>query len=341
MPIRHAIIHLVDKKPDGTPAVLHARDQELAASDSIENLLADLNDSYNAKQSKAWGFFHGESGAYPFSGWLKQHLDEQQDFTAFSRTSVEHLLRLMEESNLSTGGHVLFTHYQQGMTEYLMIAVLQLVETVGLDGDLNVVVSRYLDTSNFSCAARINLSEWRNNPNSKQYISIVKSKTGKKSSEYFRDFIGCQEGVDGPGETRTLLKAFTEYVEKEDLPEESAREKTHALLDYATTQTKLGQPLHLQELSEVLDEDRPQAFYDHIRNNDYGLSSEIPADKRVLNQFRRFTGRAEGLSISFEAHLLGSNVTYDADTGSLTIKNLPTQLTDQLKRRIADSGEQQ
>ena len=333
MPIRHAIVHQLDKKPDGSPAVLHARDRELAASDALENLLATLNDNYNAKQGKAWGFFHSESGAYPFSGWLKQYLDEQQDFTAFSRTSVEHLQRLIEESNLSTGGHVLFTHYQQGMTEYLLIAVLQQVETVALDSELNVVVSRYLDASNFSCAARFNLSEWRNNPNSKQYISFVKGKTGRKSSDYFRDFIGCQEGVDGPGETRTLLKAFTEYVEKEDLPEESAREKTHMLLDYAASQTKMGQPLSLQELSEVLDEDRPQAFYDHIRNSDYGLSPEIPADKRVLNQFRRFTGRAEGLSISFEAHLLGSNITYNADTGALTIKNLPTQLTDQLKRR--------
>ncbi|EGH17903.1 nucleoid-associated protein NdpA, partial [Pseudomonas savastanoi pv. glycinea str. race 4] len=25
----------------------------------------------------------------------------------------------MEESNLSVGGHVLFAHYQQGMTDYL------------------------------------------------------------------------------------------------------------------------------------------------------------------------------------------------------------------------------
>lgn len=214
MPIRHAIVHQLDKQPDGNPAVLHARDTELPATDAVENLQADLNDSYNAKQGKAWGFFHGESGAYPFSGWLKQYLEEQQDFTSFSRVSVEHLQKLIEEVNLSTGGHVLFSHYQQGLTEYLMIAVLQQVETVGLDGDLNVVASRYLDTSNFSCAARINLSEWRNNPNSKQYISFVKGKNGRKSSDYFRDFIGCQEGVDGPGETRTLLKAFTDYVEK-------------------------------------------------------------------------------------------------------------------------------
>ena len=52
MPIRHCIVHLIDKKPDGSPAVLHARDSELAASSALENLLADLNDSYNAKQGK-------------------------------------------------------------------------------------------------------------------------------------------------------------------------------------------------------------------------------------------------------------------------------------------------
>lgn len=333
MPIRHVIIHQLDKQPDGSPAVLHARDTELPHTDAIEHLQGDLNDSYNAKQGKAWGFFHGESGAYPFSGWLKQYLDEQHDFTSFSHMAVEHLQKLMEEVNLSIGGHVLFTHYQQGMTDYLMIAVLQQVESIRLDDDLNVVSSSYLDTSNFSCAARINLSEWRNNPESKQYISYVKGKNGRKSADYFSDFIGCQEGVDGAGETRTLLKAFTDFIETEDLPEESAREKTQTLLDYATAQTKLGQPMTLEELSSLIDEDRPKAFHDHIRNSDYGLSPEIPADKRVLNQFRRFTGRAEGLSISFEAHLLGSNVTYDADTGSLTIKNLPTQLTDQLKRR--------
>ncbi|HGN2512488.1 TPA: hypothetical protein ACKR08_006079, partial [Pseudomonas aeruginosa] len=25
MPIKHAIVHLIEKKPDGTPAMLHAR----------------------------------------------------------------------------------------------------------------------------------------------------------------------------------------------------------------------------------------------------------------------------------------------------------------------------
>lgn len=333
MPIRHCIVHLIDKKPDGTPAVLHARDTELAASQAIENMLADLNESYNAKQGKAWGFFHAESGAYPFSGWLKAYLDESQDFAAFSRQAVEQLQKLMGESNLSTGGHVVFAHYQQGMTDYLAIALLHHSEGVAVNDALDVTAAKHLDLSQLHLAARINISEWRNNANSKQYISFIKGKNGKKVSEYFRDFIGCQEGVDGPGETRTLLKAFSDFVESEDLPEEQAREKTKTLVGYASSQAKLGEPMTLTKLSGLIDEERPKAFYDHIRNKDYGLSPEIPADKRTLNQFQRFTGRAEGLSISFEAHLLGSKIEYDESSDTLVIRNLPTQLTDQLKRR--------
>ncbi|WP_409286767.1 nucleoid-associated protein YejK [Pseudomonas guariconensis] len=332
MPIRHCIVHHIDKKPDGSPAILHARDTEVGVSDAMENLLADLNDSYNAKQGKAWGFFHAESGAYPLSGWLKKYLDDVTDFTAFSRVAVEHLSTLMEESNLSTGGHILFAHYQQGMTDYLAIALLHHSDGVAVNAELDVTPSRHLDLGQLHLAARINLSEWQNNQNSKQYISFIKGKNGKKVSDYFRDFIGCQEGVDGPGETRTLLKAFSDYVESEDLPEEAAREKTQTLVDYAAAQIKLAQPITLEELSSLIDEDRPKAFYDHIRNKDYGLSPEIPADKRTLNQFRRFTGRAEGLSITFEAHLLGSKVEYDEEAGTLIIKGVPTQLVDQIKR---------
>lgn len=333
MPIRHCIVHLIDKKPDGTPAVLHARDHELEHSQALDDMLADLNESYNAKQGKAWGLFHEESGAYPFSGWLKAYLEEERDFTAFTREAVEHLQKLMEESNLSVGGHVLFAHYNQGMTDYLAIALLHHSEGVAVTKDLDVTPSRHLDLGQLHLAARINVSEWQNNRQSKQYISFIKGKNGKKVSDYFRDFIGCQEGVDGPGETRTLLKAFSDYVESEDLPEDATREKTKALVDYATSQTRMGEPVELEELSGLIDEDRPRAFYEHIRNKDYGLSPEIPADKRTLNQFRRFTGRAEGLSISFEAHLLGSKIEYDEAAGTLIIKGLPTQLTDQLKRR--------
>ena len=334
MPIRHCIIHQIDKKPDGSPAVLHVSDTELVESQATENLLQDLNQTYNAKTGKGWGFFHAQSGAYPLSGWLQAYI-EGGDFTAFSHTAVEHLTKLMEESNLSVGGHVLFAHYQQGMTDYLVVALLQHSEGVTVNADLSVTPSKHLDFSNINLAARINISEWRSNPKSRQYISYLKGAKGRKATDYFRDFIGCQEGVDGPGETRTLLKAFSDFVTAEDMHEDSAREKTQTLVSYSMAQAKIGEPITLDELSELIDEDRPKAFNDFIRNKDYGLSAEIPADKRTLNQFRRFTGRAEGMSISFEQHLLGSKIEFDREAGALILRGLPTQLVDQLKRAVA------
>ena len=334
MPNRHSIIHQIDKKPDGSPALMHVSSAELVESQATENLLSYFNEAYNAKQGKGWGLFHPESGAHPFSCWLRAYV-EGGDFIEFSRTAVEHLTKLMEESNLSVGGHPLFAHYQQGMTDYLIVALLQHSEGVTVNADLGVTPSKHLDFGNITLAARINISEWRNNPMSRQYISYLKGSKGRKATDYFRDFIGCQEGVDGPGETRTLLKAFSDFVAAEDLHDDSAREKTQALVSYSMAQAKIGEPITLGELSELIDEHRPKAFYDFIRNKDYGLSQEIPADKRTLNQFRRFTGRANGLSISFEAHMLGSKIEYDEEAGSLLLRGLPTQLRDQLKRASA------
>jgi nucleoid-associated protein len=335
MPVLHSVIHKIDKKPDGAPAVLFLGSSEQVESQARDDLMNQFNESYNATGCKGWGFFHAESGAYPLSGWLSKYLAGATDFLDFSIIAVEHLTRLMEESNLTTGGHALFCHYRQGLTDYLIITLVQETEAVTMTEELSLMTVKRLDLDHIRLAARINISEWQNNPQSKQYISFIKGKQGRKLNDYFRDFIGCQEGIDGPGETRTLLKAFSDFVESEDLGEESAREKTHVLVSYSMAQAKLGEPITIDELSELIDEDQPKMFADFIRAKDYGLSATIPADKKTLNKFRRFTGRAEGLSISFEQHLLGSKIEFDKDGGTLTLRGLPTQLTEQLKRAAA------
>jgi nucleoid-associated protein len=335
MPVLHSVIHKIDKKPDGSPAILHLGAAEQVESQARDDLMSQFNESYNAATGKAWGFFHAESGAHPLSGWLDKYLAGGSDFLGFSTTAVEHLTRLMEESNLATGGYALFCHYQQGLTEYLAIALVQETEAVTMTENLSLRAVKRLDLDHIRLASRINLSEWKTNPQSKQYISYIKGKQGRRFNEYFRDFIGCQEGIDGPGETRTLLKAFSDFVESEDLPEESAREKTQTLVSYSMAQAKLGEPITLDELSGLIDEDQPRSFYDFIKSKDYGLSETLPPDKKTINKFRRFTGRAEGMSISFEQHLLGDKIKFDPAGGTLTLRGLPTQLTEQLKHAAA------
>lgn len=120
-----------------------------------------------------------------------------------------------------------------------------------------------------------------------------------------------------------MLKAFSDIIESEDLGEDAAREKTETLVSYAMVQAELGEPTTLNELSEVLDDDQPRTFAEFIQAKDYGLSASLPPDKKPLNKFRHFTGRADGLSINFEQHLLGSKVEYDEAGGTLTLRGLP------------------
>jgi nucleoid-associated protein len=52
MPIRHCIAHLIGKKPDGTPAVLHARDTELAESAAIQKGRTHCGETRISRQSR-------------------------------------------------------------------------------------------------------------------------------------------------------------------------------------------------------------------------------------------------------------------------------------------------
>ncbi|MDX1464562.1 MAG: nucleoid-associated protein YejK [Halomonas sp.] len=334
MPILHSIIHRIDTASGEAPALTPAA-EELAPSAALDDLLAGVNDAFNAKP-KAWGHFvdatpEGEVSS-PFSTELADFLDGGRDFATFSRDVAQRLAELIGD-HLTLSGDLLMVDQRVGDARYLSLALLHHRSGFGVDDDLAVVPVRQLNLTQMSLAARLDIRQWQGDSPSKQYLAWTKDRGGKKLAEGFAALLGAAEGVDATGETRTLLKAFSDYVEQEDLPEEASREKTDALIDYASDQARRGEPITLEELSEVLDEQQPKAFYEHIRNADYGLSPEIPPDKRTLNQFRRFAGRSGGVSISFDSHLLGSSVEYDEDRDRLIIKQVPKQLREQLKRQ--------
>ncbi|QJQ95114.1 MULTISPECIES: nucleoid-associated protein YejK [Halomonadaceae] len=330
MPILNSIVHQIDKPTPDRPATLQRAGQAHDATPSMADLLASFNDSFHAKP-KTWGHFSHATGSRAFEMALARYLDDEGDFTTFTLEVVEKLKALIDV-HLPVGGPVLFVHYQQGDTQYLSFSLLHHRQGFGIDASLKVAAVQQLNLSQLMLAARIDLNQWRGGK-SQQYISFIKDRGGKKLADDFRELLGCEEGVDSSGETRTLLKAFSDYVESEDLSEEQSREKTDTLIDYASNQARRGEPITLDELSELVDEQQPKAFYDYIRQQDYGLSPEIPADRRTLNQFRRFTGRSAGVSISFDSHLLGSGIEYDSQHDRLIIKQVPPQLRDQIKRR--------
>lgn len=342
MPILNAIVHRIEKAGDA-PARLLPASAALPASDALEAMLESLTRAYHAK-SKAWGHFHaggldtpgdaeadGQGEGSVLAAEITDYLEEKREFVALTRGVAERLARLLD-AHLSVSGDLMVLDTRFGDARFLTLALLHHREGFAIDDTLQPVPARQLNLTQMSLAARLDISQWQGG-DSRQYLSWTRERGGKALAEGFAALLGAVEGVDAPGETRTLLKAFSDYVEQEDLAEEACREKTEALVDYASEQASRGEPITLEELSGMLDEQQPRAFFDHIRNADYGLSPEIPPDRKTLNRFRRFTGRAGGVSISFDSHLLGSSVEYDEEQDRLIIKQVPKQLREQLKRQ--------
>ena len=48
MPIRHSVIHKIDKMPGGSPVVLFLGASEQVESQARDDLMSQLNESYNA-----------------------------------------------------------------------------------------------------------------------------------------------------------------------------------------------------------------------------------------------------------------------------------------------------
>lgn len=331
MPILNSIIHRIDKQVSDSPAQLVAATQVLPESPALEDLLSGLKDVYHRK-TKAWGRFDDAAGESGFAADMAGYLAKTLDFVALTRALGEKLLPLVDD-HLPIGGHLLLVDYQQGDARYLLLALLHHRDGFVIDEQLNIAAGRQLNLAQLSLAARLDIAQWQSGNDSHPYLSWSRDRGGKGLAEGLVEALGASEQRDAGQETRTLLKAFSDYVEQQDLPEEQSREKTDALIDYASEQVGRGEPIALDELSELIDDQQPKAFYDHIRHSDYGLSPEIPPDRRTLNQFRRFTGRSEGVSISFDAHLLGGAVDYDEGRDQLVIRKIPKGLRDQLKQR--------
>lgn len=333
MPLLQSIVQRLAPTLDGESLTLDAASMAHPAdAPNMDALASALNDTFNTKP-KGWGRFvtEGEQ-ATPVAGWLQAYLDGDDDFAGMAYKLAQRLAAELA-TKLSVDGYLVLAHQQQGDTQTLLLAFVHQREGIGINADHHAVPAAQLNTRQLTFAARLNITQWQGGDSLTQYLSFVKERGGNKLADALAQCLGVTEGADAPADTRTLLKAFSDYVEKEDLDDEASREKTDALVGYANEQLSRGEPMTLTELSGLVDEQQPKAFYEHIRNADYGLAPEIPPDKRTLNQFRRFTGRAGGVSVSFDSHLLGDSIEYDETADRLIIKQIPKQLKEQLQRR--------
>ncbi|WP_426448315.1 nucleoid-associated protein YejK [Siccibacter colletis] len=324
-----AIHQLIKRDEQNLELVL--RDSLLETSAAVEEMMAELHRVYSAK-SKAYGLFAEES---ELAQALRLHRQGEEDFLPFSRAATARLRDELAKYPFADGGVVLFCHYRYLAVEYLLVAVLTNLSSMRVNENLDISSTHYLDIAHADIVARIDLTEWETNPESTRYLTFLKGRVGRKVSDFFMDFLGASEGLDTKAQNRGLLQAVDDYTAEAQLDKNERQNVRQQVYSYCSEQLQAGEEIALSELAKELPSFGEKNFQEFTADQGYELEETFPADRSTLRQLTKYAGSGGGLTINFDAMLLGERIFWDPATDTLTIKGTPPNLRDQLQRRTS------
>ncbi len=78
--------------------------------------------------------------------------------------------------------------YQSLATDYLFIGLLPLNQSLKVTEGLDISATDYLDINKMDIVARIDLSSYETDKESKRYLSYIKGRVGRKVADFFWTF---------------------------------------------------------------------------------------------------------------------------------------------------------
>ncbi|MHC9058925.1 nucleoid-associated protein YejK [Pantoea sp. y20] len=318
-------------KRDENQLELVLRDTLLPATRAVEEMAEELHRVYSAK-SKAYGLFNEDS---ELADALRNCRKGEDDFLAFSRAATGRLRDELSKYPFAEGGVVLFLHYRYLAVEYLLIAVLNSQSSMRVNEQLDISSTHYLDINHADIVARIDLTEWETNPESTRYLTFLRGRVGRKVADFFMDFLGASVGLDTKAQNRGLLQAVDDYCAESDLDKNERQNYRQQVYSYCNDQLQAGEEIALHALSSELPPLGEKTFQAFTQEQGYELEETFPADRSTLRQLTKFAGSGGGLTLNFDAMLLGERIFWDPTTDTLTIKGTPPNLRDQLQRRTS------
>jgi nucleoid-associated protein len=355
MPLRSIIPHQIQREaPDVTSALL-IRDSCWQQNGRIEECFRELKFCMMRRLSKEYGRFSDDLGSHPFASWLGQYLGEKLSFESMTKKTMEHFKIELDKTDVLTNGFIVFAHEELEHENTLHIFFVQHNTGQFIDGELDISESLYLDTSNVSLAAKINIGDWQSGDahRASSAVTLLRWRGEKELTDVFVNTIGFAEKVDIAADTDEFLSVVSDYTD--ELPEETAFQTKKKVIDYCLEQEKIGKPVAIESLSQELKENPPivpesigdessepstsekislPEFADFVAEKKSTIKPELIPDKSRLRQFVRISGRDNNISMSFTSSCLGDTIVYDPATDSLTINNIPASLKTRLAKHL-------
>ncbi|MFD2166754.1 nucleoid-associated protein YejK [Thalassotalea euphylliae] len=332
--ISNIALHFLTKKEETGEVIIRFGPESIDVSDRIQNFVESLHSIYNKKGNKGYGHFStmpAEGDEARFVDIMESYLGENQSFNAFSQQATNLLKNELTKYDLAETGYLVLCHYEHMGGRYLIAAIIPISEHYSVDSELNISANQHLDTDKLQLAARIDLFDYQQNASGDRYVTFIRGRAGRKVSDFFLDFLGCEEGVDAKAQTQNLVNAVEDYVASNQLDAEEKQQTRKELLSYCKEQKESDQEVSLKEVDKMVSkDDGGESFYEFCQTQEYDIEESFPHDQAVVNKVTKYSGYGAGISISFERSHFGQDVVYNAANDSLTIYKVPPNLKEQL-----------
>lgn len=360
--ISNIALHFLSKKEGTGEVLLRLGPENLAleqgeTSTKLTAFVDGLHATYNSKASKAYGSFtsmpmvgntgNSESDAIQaarFVDLMESYFNEKQSFYDFSIQAANSLKNEIEKYDLEETGYLIVCHYEYMGGRFLLVGVIPVSEHYSVDGELNISAAQHLDINKLQLAARIDLFDYQQNASGNRYISFIKGRAGRKVSDFFLDFLGCEEGLNAKEQTQTLVQAVEDYVAVNQLDPSEKQQTRKELLNYCKEQKSSSQDVSIQEVGKVIGHTTTDAngdnqdFYQFCQQQSYPIEESFPHDQTVVNKITKYSGYGNGISVSFERSHFGQDVVYNPHNDSITIYKVPPNLKEQLQTLLANAA---
>lgn len=328
--VKQIILHQIDFLQQETEIQFNKklREAPLAINDEVQQMMLQLNQSYQSK-SLGYGTFNEHSA---FASYLNALLNQEMNFIQFSHYCVDILGKELRQYAFAESGTVIFCEYNFLATDYLFIALLDNRNSLLVDEALDIHHTSYLNIYQYDIAARINLTELQTNATSNRYLSFIKGRVGRRVADFFMDFMGASSGFDAKEQNLVLLQAVNDFCKDEQLSLEQENAIKKQTFDYCKGQIKANEEILLDELSAQLPRVNEKSFQEFQQEHQYQLAESIPVVANALKSLTKFSGSGNGVQISFDVELLNQRVIWNEAEDSLIIKGIPANLKDLLRK---------
>jgi nucleoid-associated protein len=329
MNINEAILHHIAKEPNtsGADAVrIHPRAEALAADQRLEQTVIDLLKVYG-KSTSGYGTFDANQTVCRFPVLLSDYTNAQANLITFSQEATKLIADKMKNEHFATGGYALFLRYDNQGQDWVLVVMLKLKPGTGVDEQtLELSDTLSLDIEHLHEAARIDLAKWKNNE--QPYLSFIKKRQGGADvSRYFREALGCTEYTDAQHNTETARTAYEDFCKDQKWSAAQKQAGRQRVYDYYEAKHQANEPVNLQALSAIIDDQNPEAFVTFVREKGFEVNDTFQPHRNTYRRLKRIARKFGSVNVSFEVDdVIAGRVDFDENNKCLVIKDPPDAL---------------